>query len=315
MLLLVIHGIAGVFWQTASQLLLHDIVQPAQLQSAVRLNATARYMGMLAGPAVGGVLLTGLGAIAGIFVNTVFYLPLLLWLIKAPYGPKFRAEFRKEGHQHKPAAPKKKTGWIGGIVQTLRDVGHIPAIISMTLLAGAVSFFIGNSYQAQMPGYAQALGHGDPGLTYSMLLGADACGALLAGILLETVARLRPHPRTAMLLALVWSLVLAGFAATRSYPLALALLFVAGFLELSFSSMAQTLVQLNAPAAERGRVIGLYNMSALGLRTFSGVMVGIVGSGIGAHASLALSAFVLLVAVGLLLARYGRSGHEPAHGL
>ena len=39
--LLVIHGFAGVFWNPAGQLLLYDIVGPSQLQSAVRLNATA----------------------------------------------------------------------------------------------------------------------------------------------------------------------------------------------------------------------------------------------------------------------------------
>ena len=50
MLLLVVHGCAGVLWQTASQLLLHDIVVPAELPSAVRLNATARYLGVLVGP-------------------------------------------------------------------------------------------------------------------------------------------------------------------------------------------------------------------------------------------------------------------------
>ena len=53
MLLLVIHGCAGVLWQTPNQLLLYDIVGPADLPSAVRLNATARYLGILVGPAVG----------------------------------------------------------------------------------------------------------------------------------------------------------------------------------------------------------------------------------------------------------------------
>jgi hypothetical protein len=58
--------------------------------------------------------------------------------------------------------------------------------------------------------------------------------------------------------------------------------------------MAQTLVQLNAPPAVRGRVIGLFVMSALGLRAFSGVTVGLGGSLIGIHWSLALSAAALL---------------------
>ena len=84
MLLLVLHGCAGVLWQTPNQLLLHDIVGPADLPSAVRLNATARYLGILVGPAVGGVIMLTLGPSHGIILNTLFYLPMLLWLFWAP---------------------------------------------------------------------------------------------------------------------------------------------------------------------------------------------------------------------------------------
>jgi MFS family permease len=58
--------------------------------------------------------------------------------------------------------------------------------------------------------------------------------------------------------------------------------------------MAQALVQLNAPHEIRGRVVGLYNMSSLGMRAFSGITVGLIGSWIGIHWSLGLSAAVLL---------------------
>ena len=54
--LLVVHGFAGVFWNPSAQVLIHDIVGPAQLHSAVRLSTTARYLGLLAGPAVGGAM-------------------------------------------------------------------------------------------------------------------------------------------------------------------------------------------------------------------------------------------------------------------
>lgn len=47
--------------------------------------------------------------------------------------------------------------------------------------------------------------------------------------------------------------------------------------------MARTLVQLRAPAHIRGRVIGLYQMGALGMRAFSGVTIGVVGGLIGIH--------------------------------
>ena len=58
------------------------------------------------------------------------------------------------------------------------------------------------------------------------------------------------------MLAAFWCCALIGFALATSYPLALALLFTAGFFELAFNAMAQTLVQLNAPADMRGRVLG-----------------------------------------------------------
>jgi hypothetical protein len=91
------------------------------------------------------------------------------------------------------------------------------------------------------------------------------------------------------------------------YPLSLALLFVAGFVELSFSSMAQTLVQLNAPADIRGRVIGVYSMAALGMRMVSGITVGVVGGFISIHYSLAFSAIAFAALVTTLLVSNARA--------
>src|ERR1700685_1229807 len=62
MVILVIHGCAGVLWQTPNQMLLYDIVGPSDLESAVRLNAMARYLAVLVGPAVGGAILLGVWA-------------------------------------------------------------------------------------------------------------------------------------------------------------------------------------------------------------------------------------------------------------
>jgi MFS family permease len=291
--LLLLHGIAGVLWSPPSQLLLHDIVEPHQLQSAVRLNATSRQLGLLLGPGIGSVILWVLGPANGILFNALLYLPTIWWLWRAPYGPRFR-----KGQ----AAPVRPIRGLEDIVSTVREVGQHRVIASMTMLAGAASLLIGNAYGAQMPGFAADLGRGAADFAYGMLLAADAAGALTAGIVLEGRGLLRPEPRTALWLAMLWCCMLIGFALTPVYELALLLLFVAGFVELSFNSMAQTLVQLHAPAAIRGRVIGVYSMSALGLRSVSGFTVGIVGSWLGIHWSLAVSAAILLGALGLLLA-------------
>jgi MFS family permease len=292
MVILVIHGCAGVLWQTPNQMLLYDIVGPSDLESAVRLNAMARYLAVLVGPAVGGAILLAFGPAPGIMLNTVFYLPLVLWLVNAPYGPRFRSG---------TPAPRRAVRGLGDIVQTVRDIKGHSVVVSMTLLAGAASFFVGNAYSSQMPGFANDLGHGDPGVSYSVLLAADAAGGLLAGIVLEGRGLLPPRPRTAILLAMLWCAALAIFSLAKNYPLALGFLFAAGFLDLSFNAMAQSLVQLNAPPDQRGRVIGLFNMSSLGLRAFSGISVGLLGSMIGVHWSLALSALATMAIAGALL--------------
>jgi hypothetical protein len=64
--------------------------------------------------------------------------------------------------------------------------------------------------------------------------------------------------------------------------------------------MAQALVQLGAPVNIRGRVIGAFSMAASGMRTFSGITVGLVGGIIGIHYSLSSSAAVLFVALAIV---------------
>ncbi|OAI50852.1 hypothetical protein AYO46_09315 [Betaproteobacteria bacterium SCGC AG-212-J23] len=280
--LLVLHGLAGVLWNPAAQLFIHDIVEDKELHSAIRLTATARWLGLLMGPAVGGVILLALGPAWGILFNAAIYLPFIFWLWKAPY-------------KRKGIPAERKVRAVADVVATWRAVAGNPVIASMTILVGGASLLVGNAYQAQMPEFAHDLGHPDGGITYSALLAADAAGALVAGFALESRGLLPPNPRTAFLLAILWCIAIGAFAMVTSYPLALALLFVAGFLELSFFAMAQTLVQVNAPAEVRGRVIGLFAMAALGARAFSGVTVGLGGSAIGIHLSLALSCALLLI--------------------
>jgi MFS family permease len=293
MALLVLHGFAGVLWHPSAQLLIHDIVGTAHLQSAVRLGATARHLGLLFGPAVGGAFLLAFGPAYGILFNALIYLPLIWWLWKAPYGPRFR----------KGGAPlARAVKGLSDVVSAVREVARNRTVASMILLAGVTSLLVGNGYQPQMPEFASDLGHGDPDMSYSMLLAADAAGALFAGVVLESRGFLQAQPRTACVLAMLWCVAIGSFAMSSSYALALGLLFAVGFLELSFNAMAQTLVQLRAPAQIRGRVIGVYLLSSLGMRAFSGVTIGVAGGLIGIHRSLALSALALLAVVSVLLA-------------
>lgn len=290
--LLVIHGMAGVLWGPGSQLLIHDIVGPEHLQSAVRLNSTSRQMGILFGPAVGGALMLTLGPPMGLVINALIYLPLTIWLLTVPYT----------GHSREGgAAPRRAVRWRDAI-DIMREVSGNRPIVTMVVLAGCVSFFVGTAFQAVMPEFAHDLGSDHADFAYSALLAANAAGAVVGGILLEGRGWLPPRVDTAMISAILWCLAIAGFALSTNYYLSLALLFIAGILNLTFSSMGQTIVQLLAPTHLRGRLIGLFAMSGMGLKAFSGVTVGVMGGLVGVHWSLAGSALALLAVTVALFA-------------
>jgi MFS family permease len=279
--LLVLHGLAGALWTPAEQLMLHDFVGAAQLPSAVRLNATFRSLGILFGPVVGSALLLGLGPTAGIFANIGFYLPLTLFL--------FRTRFT--GHTRDTHA-RPRVGVLDA-VRVLRQVGADHTLVSMIILAGLGSFFVGASMQSSMPIFAGDFGAHGAGSAYGVLLFANGAGGVVGGLLLEVTGRIRPNVPAAVASTLIYGLATLCFALTSSYPLAIVLLLIAGVANLASMSISQTVVQLRAPSADRGRVIGVYGMSANGLRAGSGFTVGMLGSAIGMHASLACSAGAL----------------------
>src|SRR5689334_7759989 len=84
-ILLSLHGVAGVIAAPATQLMVHDIVPAAELPSAIRLTASSRYLSILLGPAVGGGLMLLLGPALGLFANVLIYLPFTVLLARFPY--------------------------------------------------------------------------------------------------------------------------------------------------------------------------------------------------------------------------------------
>ncbi|MET3806519.1 MFS family permease [Nakamurella sp. UYEF19] len=282
--LLVLHGGAGSLWGPGEQLMLHDFVGDDELPSAVRLNATFRSLGVLFGPVVGSVLLLGLGPTAGIFVNVLFYLPLTLFL--------FRTRFT--GHTRDGVIPRARVGVMAS-VRMIRQLRTNHTLVSLLVLAGLASFFVGASLQSSMPIFAGDLGAGDAGLAYGVLLFANGAGGVLGGIVLEATGWIKPTVKAAVITTLIYGLSSFWFALTNTYAVAIVMLAIGGVTILAATSIGQTVVQLLAPPGERGRIIGVYGVSANGLRAGSGFTVGILGAAIGVHWSLAASAAALSV--------------------
>src|SRR5688572_2889821 len=291
--ILLIHGAAGVIAAPAQQLIIHDMVPLEHLPSAIRLNASSRYLSILLGPAIGGGLMLLLGPAWGLLANALIYLPFSIFLFRVPYT----------GHTSHEAVRSTRPFEFADVWSVFRTAQAESRIMTMIVLAGASSFFVGNAFQAQMPEYAQYLGADENGGRYSVLLAANAAGAIIGVVLLESAAVLQVSVRNALICAALWAIAMGLFPLTASYPAAVALLIIAGIFSIAFTSMAQTIVQLLAPAQLRGRLVGLFNTAMLGLRAGAGLTVGIAGAFIGVRLSLALSSLAVLLITVVLFSR------------
>jgi MFS family permease len=291
-ILLILHGMAGALWAPPEQLLLEDFVGLPDLPSAIRLNSTARSLGILFGPVIGSALLLGLGPVHGIWVNIAFYLPLTILMARTKFT----------GHTRGGITAPARVGVLAA-ARVFRDVSRDRVLAAMIVLAGLGSFFVGSAMQTSMPSIAATTTGISSGTAYGVLLFANGLGGVLGGLLLEGTGWIRLTVRAAL-----WSTVIYGastifFALSHDYLIAAPLLVIGGIANLAALSITQTVVQLRAPADKKGQVIGVYGVGANGMRIGSGLTVGLFGAAVGLRPALGWSS-AALCACAVILAGY-----------
>jgi MFS family permease len=286
----VVHGFASALWHPASGVMIFDIAGETHVPSAVRLMATGLSVGQLLGPAVGAVLLFTVGPATGMFLNVLFYVPFAVYLLILPI----------DGHRRRrELAPR-----IGlrDVVGVLRELPRYPSILVVVVLQGGVAMLIGTALMPLFPEFGELLGQDDSGLGYGVLIVAMSAGAVIGGIALETVGSVRGSARLAIASALVFALAVGTFALSRDYAVSIAALVIAGVATIASGSISQTVVQLDAPPERRGRFLGAYGMTSMGLRVGSGVMIGGLGALVGVPLAVGIDAALLtLIAIALLV--------------
>jgi len=280
-ILLLIHGCAGLISGPSSQLLIYGMVGEAAVISAISLNSSLRYVAMFLGPAIGGLLMAGVGPGLGFLVNILFYLPLSLALLVLPYRGATAEGIRSEGWH--------------AILEGLRTIRQQPTILGLLFIVATTSLLLGNAFQALMPAFAERLQASSTG--YSVLLSANGAGAILGVLGLGLIGSTRLRPVVVTVGALLWSLLMVLFALSSWFILSVVSLCLIGMTGIIFTSMAQSIVQAWAPDHLRGRIVGVYSLAAHGMRVTSGLFLGLIASPFGVSQALSLSGILIGVVV------------------
>jgi MFS family permease len=283
-------GLATVVDNPARQSFVSEMVGPDQLQNAVSLNSANFQSARLVGPAVAGLMITGVGTgYAFLFNGLSFVAPIVgLLLMRA-----------RDLHVVR-RAPRGK----GQLREGLHYVAGRPDLTWTIILVGFIGTF-GFNFPVYLSAFADDVFHAGAG-SYSLFNTLMAVGSL-AGALLA--ARRGTAKLRVMIAAAVAFGALELVAATAPSLWLFALLMIPiGIFGMTVNVTANTTVQMGTAPAMRGRVMALYMMVFMGGSPIGAPIAGWITDAYGVRAGLAVGgaiAAAAAVVIGLVLARVG----------
>ena len=257
------------------------------IQANSLLNGS-RSLSSVGGPAVGGVLITVLGAPLALAADALSFVGSALFLarIKAPEPP----------IEHDPGSVRSQL--MTGLRFILRD-----PVISPTLKSVGILNFFNYCFQALLYLYVLDVLAVDPGV-FGFALGAGAVGAVLGAVTASGIGRRLGIGRAYALGLILFpaATILIPFAAPDAPTvLVLGLLFLAefgsGFGVMILDINAGALLIARTPDQIRGRANGAFRFINMGIRPIGAVVGGVLGGLLGVRETLFLVAVLQLTGV------------------
>lgn len=277
--LALLFGIGNALDMPARQAFNLDMVEHDDLFNAIALNSSVFNGARIIGPAIGGLVIASWGEGTAFGLNAVSFLAVIAGLLMMSLPPFQRPAQRDTG--------------LGDLKRGLAYLVGDRQVLGLVTMVAAFSL-IGFPYAVLLPVFAQdVLRIGVEG--YGILLGAQGVGALAAALSLAILGDRRPKGRLLWLSRwmLVAAVALLGFS--RTTALSLLALALAGFALISQLAVTNTLIQLAVPDDLRGRVLSTYTWALGGFWPLGALLIGALGSWLGAGNAVLLSAGGCLV--------------------
>ncbi len=291
-------GTINMFDVPARQSFVVEMVGKQDLMNAIALNSSVFNASAVIGPSVAGVVIGVVGVPICFLANSVSYLAAVAALLLM---------------RHLPATVRRveEQPWTQRLAEGAAYARREPVVGLMLVAVGVFSLFAMNRLTL-MPLFADEVLHvGASG--FGFLMASMGLGALVGALTLAFFPHLGDDPPRQLWLAMIWVAALLIFSLSRSFPLSLATLFVAGYCQISFVATANNRIQTVAPDHLRGRVMALYAQALIGVGPFGSLQAGVLATLLGAPWAMAIGATVagtVLVAIRLVRPQVFRRSTE-----
>ncbi len=286
-----VYGLANAFDMPTRQAFVADLVGRTLLMNAIALNSAMFNAARLVGPAVAGLLIARYGLAQTFLLNALSFVAVIAALLA----------LRTDGEPHPSAGSTLAEKIHGG----LQYAATTPLIGFVLALLMSVSFFVLN-FNVLVPLIAKHVLHGTAE-DFGWLMGSLGAGAIVGGLTLAFAVRGRPPLALPVAAGLLVSAGTIALAIGGSFRMAAATLMVAGFGQIVFQATCNTVLQLTAPDALRGRIMSLYAMVFAGATPFGALAIGYVAETFGTPAACAAGGAGGLLSVALLTIYRARS--------
>jgi MFS family permease len=297
-LVAVLQGASG-FHRPALEALTQKLARPEEFAAVAALSSVRGTVGMVAGPALAGLLLARWGAVGAYLFDFCTFLAALFFIYRIPPVAMEPTD-----------APGERPHLLADLAEGLRFAWARPELMGtyvVDIVAMAFAFPV-----ALFPAMAAADGRTE---SVGWLLSAMSVGALAIGVFSGWTGKVTRHGRAVVIAAAVWAVGIVALGFAPSLALGLLCLAVAGAADMVSGVFRGTIWNQTIPNTLRGRLAGIEMISYLTGPLIGNARAGFMADAWGVSASVWVGGAICLVCVvltGFALPRFWayRSTHE-----
>ena len=290
-------GLTSVVDTPVRQAFVSDMVGPADLPNAVSLNSATFNSARIIGPALAGVGIAAIGTGWVFLANGLSYVAVLAGL---------RAMRTAELSPSRPVAKAK-----GQLREGLAYVRARPDLLVPMVMVFMIGTF-GLNFQITLALVTKEV-FGRGAGSYGLLSAMIAVGSLV-GALASARRDGPPRQRTLFLAAVAFGLLEVAVGLAPTFELMALLLVPTGIAILTFTTTANSIVQLGTSPHVRGRVMALYVLVFLGGTPVGAPLIGALAEVFGPRSSIVVGGLVVVlsgVVAALVMTRVRSLRLEP----